>query len=68
MPWTCAKLMNYTHKVNFKQPGVAFIKPKSHQKIGVKDQDLSGQLPNKKALGICWEIGDYAFLFKIKLT
>ena len=45
--------MNYTHKVNFKQQGVAFIKPKSHQKIGVKDQDLSGQLPNKKALGIC---------------
>ena len=25
----------------------------SQRRIGVKDQDLSGQLPNKKTLGIC---------------
>ena len=30
-------------------------------------QDLSGQLPNEKALEICWEIGDDAFTFKIML-
>ena len=41
--------------------------PKSQRKIGVKDQDLSGQLPNKKALGICWVISNDAFNFKIKL-
>ena len=27
--------------------------PESQRRIGVKDQDLSGQLPNEKALGIC---------------
>ena len=41
--------------------------PKTQRKIGVKDQDLSGQLPNKKALGIWWVIGNDAFNFKIKL-
>ena len=41
--------------------------PGSQRKIGVKDQDLSGQLLNEKALGICWEIGEDAFTFKIKL-
>ena len=41
--------------------------PKSQKRIGVKDQDPSGQLVNEKALGICWEIGEDAFTFKIKL-
>ena len=41
--------------------------PESHRRIGVTDQDLSGQLPNEKAFGICWEIGKDAFTFKIKL-
>ena len=41
--------------------------PERRRRIGVKDQDLSGQLPNKKALRICWEIWDDAFTFKIKL-
>ena len=37
------------------------------RRIAVKDLDLSGQLPNEKALGICWEIGQDAVTFKIKL-
>ena len=41
--------------------------PESHNRIGVKNQDPSGQLPNEKPLGICWEIGEDAFIFKIKL-
>ena len=40
--------------------------PESQRRIDVKDQDLSGQLPNEKALEICWEIGEDAFTFKIK--
>ena len=39
----------------------------SRRRIGVKNQDLPGQLPNEKPLGICWEVGDDAFTFKIKL-
>ena len=39
--------------------------PESQRRIGVKDQDLSGQLSNEKAVGICWEIGDDKFTFKI---
>ena len=41
--------------------------PESQRKIDVKDQDLSGQLPNEKALGICWVTDNDAFTFKIKL-
>ena len=41
--------------------------PESQRKIDVKDQDLSGQLPNEKALGICWVSDNDAFTFKIKL-
>ena len=41
--------------------------PESQRRIGVKDQDPSGQLPIEKALGICWEIGQDPFTFKIKL-
>ena len=33
---------------------------------GVKDKDLSGDLPNNKPLGICWDIED-TFSFKINL-
>ena len=32
-----------------------------------KDQDLPGDLPNDKALGISWNIVDDTFSFKIKL-
>ena len=41
--------------------------PESQRRIGVKNQDLSAQLPNEKALRICWEIKDDAFIFKVKL-
>ena len=34
---------------------------------GVKDKDLSGDLPNDKALGICWNIEKDTFSFKINL-
>ena len=30
--------------------------PKHQRRMGVKDQDLSGDLPNEKALGICWSL------------
>ena len=35
--------------------------------MGVKDQDLSGDLPNGKALGICWNLREDIFSFKSKL-
>ena len=41
--------------------------PESQRRIGVKDQDPSGQLPTEKAFGICWEIGQHPFTFKIQL-
>ena len=41
--------------------------PESQRRICFKDQYLSGQLPNEKEFGICWEIGDNAFAFKIML-
>ena len=44
-----------------------FISKSKELLLSIKDQDLSGKLPNEKALGICWEIGDDAFTFKIKL-
>ena len=33
----------------------------------VKDQDLSGDLPNEKALGISWNLREKVFSFKLKL-
>ena len=41
--------------------------PESQRRIGVKDQNISGQLPSDKALKICWGIWENAFIFKIKL-
>ena len=38
-----------------------------NQRMGVKDQDLSGDLPNEKALGICWNLREGIFSFKLKL-
>ena len=35
--------------------------------MGVKDQDFSGDLPNEKALGICWTLREDIFSFKLKL-
>ena len=33
----------------------------------VKNKDLSGDFPNNKALGICWNIENNMFSFKINL-
>ena len=33
----------------------------------MKNQDLGGDLPNEKALGICWNLKDDTFSFKLKL-
>ena len=41
--------------------------PEEKRKEGVKDKDLSGDLPNDKALGICWNIEKDTFSFKINL-
>ena len=41
--------------------------PEEKRKEGVKDKNLSGDLPNYKALGICWNIEKDTFSFKINL-
>ena len=41
--------------------------PGQQRRQGTKDQDLSSDLPTDKALGICWNIADGTFSFKIKL-
>ena len=41
--------------------------PEEKRKEGVKDKNLSGDLPNDKALGICWNIEKDTFSFKINL-
>ena len=41
--------------------------PESKRRQGVKDQDLPGDLPTDKALGICWDIANDTFKFKIKV-
>ena len=41
--------------------------PENQRRMGVKDQDLSGDLPNEKALGICWNLREDIFSFKLKL-
>ena len=41
--------------------------PEEKRKEGVKDKDLSGDLPNDKALGICWNIEKDTFSFKINM-
>ena len=33
----------------------------------MKDQDLSGDLPNTKASEICWDLKENVFPFKLKL-
>ena len=43
------------------------IIPEEKRKDGMKDKDLSGDLPNDKALGICWNIEKDTFSFKINL-
>ena len=35
--------------------------------MGVRDQDFSGNLPNKKALGFCWNLREDVFFFKLML-
>ena len=41
--------------------------PKSQRRIGVKDQDLSGQPSNEKPLGICFKKWRWCILLKTKL-
>ena len=41
--------------------------PEHQRRMGVKDQDLSGDLPNEKALGICWNLREDIFSFRLKL-
>ena len=39
-----------------------------HQRrLGMKNQDLCGDLPNEKALGICWNLKNDTFSFNLKL-
>ena len=41
--------------------------PEHQRRLDVKDQDLSGDLPNEKALGICWNLREHIFSLKLKL-
>ena len=41
--------------------------PEQQRRQGTKDQDLSGDFPTNKAIGIYWNIADDTFSFKIKL-
>ena len=41
--------------------------PEHQRRMEVKDQDLSGDLPNEKALGICWNLREDIFSFRLKL-
>ena len=41
--------------------------PEEKRKEGVKDKNLSGDLPNYKALEICWNIEKDTFSFRINL-
>ena len=41
--------------------------PEQQRRQGTKDKDLSGDLPTDKALGICWNVADDTFSFKIRL-
>ena len=44
-----------------------FSIPEHQRRMGMKNQDLCGDLPNEKALGICWDLKDDTFSFKLKL-
>ena len=35
--------------------------------MGVRNQDFSGDLSNKKELGICWNLREDVFFFKLML-
>ena len=41
--------------------------PEQQKRQGTKDQDLSGDFPTNKTIGISWNIADDTFSFKIKL-
>ena len=43
------------------------LAPENQGRMGVKDQDLSGDLPNEKALGICWNLREDIFYLELKL-
>ena len=40
--------------------------PENQRRMGVKDQDLLGDLPNEKALGICSNFREDIFSFKLR--
>ena len=41
--------------------------PEHQRRLGMKNQDLCGDLPNEKVLGICWNLKDDTFSFKLKM-
>ena len=41
--------------------------PEHQRRMGVKVQDLTGHLFNEKALGICWNLREDIFSFRLKL-
>ena len=41
--------------------------PEHQRNLGVKDQDLTGDLPSEKALGILWNSREDIFSFELKL-
>ena len=43
-----------------------FSVPEHQRRMGVKDQDFSGELPNEKVLQICWNLREDIFSFKLK--
>ena len=57
----------YLTKFIFNNKELLFSVTENQRRMGVKDQDLSGDLPNVKALGICWNLIEDIFSFKLKL-
>ena len=43
-----------------------FSVPEHQRRMGVEDQDFSGELPNEKVLQICWNLREDIFSFKLK--
>ena len=54
-------------KFIFKHKELLLSVPEHRRRVGVKDQDLPGDLPNTKASEICWDLKEDVFPFKLKL-
>ena len=52
-------------KFSSNRKGVLKSFPENHRKDGVKNRDLDGKLPEKRALGICWDTERDTFKFQI---